>query len=69
MKSVFVKVDDTYEQRDLKYLGSQIKQSIIKPIKSEIKGLSSHKKRGDKVGKLKFKSYCNSVNLKQYGNT
>ena len=69
VKIVPVKVGDTYEQRELIYLGSQIKQSVIKQVKSEIKGLSTHKKKGDKIGKLKFKSYCNSINLKQYGTT
>lgn len=68
-KSVPVKVKDTIEIKPLEIIGSQIKQSVIKQINSEIKSLSSNKKNGRKIGKLKFKSYHNSLNLKQYGST
>ena len=68
-KCVPVKVKDVIEIRELKYIGSQMKQSVVSQVRSEIKGLSTHKKKGDKVGKLKYKSYCNSVPLKQYGIT
>lgn len=53
----------------LNYLGSSMKQSIIKDMCSSIKGLSVLKKHGSKVGSLKFKSEYNSINLKQYGIT
>lgn len=68
-KSVPVKVKDTIEIKPLEIIGSQIKQSVIKQINSEIKSLSSNKKNDRKIGKLKFKSYHNSLNLKQYGTT
>ena len=68
-KTVPVKAGDSIEIRELFYIGSQMKQSVIKQINSEIRSLSSHKKKGDKIGRLKSKSVCNSVNLKQYGVT
>lgn len=65
-RSVSVKVGDHFEERQLQYIGSQIKQSVVKQVHSELKGLKTHKQNGDKTGKLRYKSYCNSVNLKQY---
>ena len=53
----------------IQHIGSSVKQSIIQEIVNQIKGLSSLKKKGHKVGKLKYKSEYNSINLKQYGNT
>ena len=53
----------------IKYVGSSVKQSIIQDIINQIKGLHSLKKKGHKVGSLKYKSEYNSINLKQYGNT
>lgn len=57
------------ELQELKYLGSQIKQSIIAGIHRSIKSLSALKKRGHKVGRLRFKSDYHSLDLKQYGST
>jgi len=68
-KSVKVKVGEDFEERKLEILGSGIKQEIYDKVKSEIKGLSTKKKKGEKVGALKPKSYCNTIYLKQYGNT
>ena len=67
--TVSVKVGDHFEERRLEYIGSQIIQSHISSVRSEIKGLHTKKEKGYKVGALKCKSYCNSVTLKQYGNT
>ena len=69
IKEVPVKVKDKTEIRTLEYIGSQMKQSVIRQISSEIKSLSSNKKQGRKTGRLKYKSVCNAINLKQYGNT
>ena len=66
---VNVKVKDNIETRTLGILGSQVKQDILKNLKSEIKSLSTRKSKGMKVGKLKFKSVCNSIPLKQFGRT
>ena len=59
------------EMRELKVLGSQIKQEILQRTWGSIKSLSTKKKKGKKkeVGKLKFKSQINSIPLKQYGIT
>lgn len=54
---------------EFKYLGSQMKQSIIENIKSSIKGLSALKKNGHGVGKLKYKQRYTSIDLQQYGVT
>ena len=64
-----VKVKDKFQERQLQYLGSQMIQSVLDEMKSNIKTLSSLKKRGKKVGSLKFCSEAKSINLKQYGNT
>lgn len=53
----------------LKYLGSQMKQNIVSDLISNIRTLSTLKKRGHKIGKLKFRKECKSINLKQYGIT
>ena len=68
-KTANVKVKDHIEVRQLTHLGSQIRQEIYDNIKSNIKGLSTKKSKGEKVGRLKFKSVCNSIPLKQFGTT
>ena len=67
--SVPVKVGDVFETRSLEVMGSHIKQSIIAEVKENIRDLALSKAAGNKVGALKFKSFCNCVNLKQYNNT
>ena len=69
IKTVQVKVKDTFEEREIKFLSSQMKQSIIDSVKQDIFNLSKVKKKGLKVGKLKFKSECNEIDLPQFGNT
>lgn len=66
---VLVKVKDDFEIRELKCLSSQMRQSIIERIQDDIRGLSEKKKKGYKVGKLKYKSEMQSIPLKQYDNT
>lgn len=68
-KIVNIKVGDNFEEREIKLLGSGIKQNILSNVKSNIKTLSTNKKQGRKVGALTFKSVCNSIPLKQYKNT
>ncbi len=57
------------ETRELKTIGSQMKQAILSGIESAIKTLSTLKKKGHKVGRLKYLSDYKSINLKQYGTT
>jgi len=68
-KQVQCKTPTGLENRDLEVIGSQIKQSIAQRIQDSIKSLSAKKKKGTKVGKLKFVSEVNSIPLKQFGNT
>ena len=68
---VILNKDREKETRELKVLGSQIKQEILQRTWGSIKSLSTKKKKGKtkQVGKLKFKSKVNSIPLKQYGIT
>lgn len=68
-KTAVVKVGDRFETRDLEHLGSQIKQDIVDQIKTDAHGLAVLKEHGYKAGALKFKSYCNSIPLRQFGKT
>lgn len=68
-KTANVKTPDGFEERELTHLGSQMKQDIYDKVKSAIKGLATKKKQGKKVGRLKFKSVCNSLPLRQFGST
>ena len=54
---------------NIKYVKSSVKQELILQIVNQIKALSKLKKKGHKVGKLKFKSEFNSIKLKQYNIT
>ncbi len=69
LKEVQIKFKNQFENRQIKILSSQMKQSIIGQIKNDIIGLSKKKKNGKKNGRLKFKSKCNSINLVQFGKT
>jgi len=66
IKEVDVKVGDKFEKREIKHLGSQLKQSIQDRVKNNLKALKSLKENGHKVGRLKFKKSISSINLKQY---
>lgn len=68
-KTAVVKVGNDFEVRVLTHLGSQMRQDVVDQLKSDIRGLSVLKEHGYKVGRLKFKSFCNSVPLRQYGVT
>lgn len=68
-KQVQVKVKDTFENRDINITGAHIKQEILQQIKQSILNLSRAKKKGRKVGRLKYKSEINTLNLKEYNNT
>ena len=68
-KTAIVKVGDAFEERPFTILGSQVIQDIYDSIKTEIKILHTKKENGEKVGKLKFKSVCNCIPLRQYNTT
>ena len=69
IKTVQVKVGDSFEERELIVLSSQMKQSVVDSVKTNVFNLSRAKKRGLKVGKLRFKKECNEINLQQFGKT
>lgn len=48
---------------------AKVIQTVYKGIKQSLKGLHATKSKGKKVGKLKFKSEFNSIELNQYGST
>ena len=53
----------------LSHITSSLKDSLVDRMKSQIKTLASLKKKGHKVGKLKFKSEYTALGLKQLGIT
>jgi transposase len=55
------------ETRVLQHLSSQMRQSILERARWNIAGLAASKQKGRRVGKLRFKSRVNSIQLKQYG--
>jgi rubrerythrin len=65
---IFNYEDNTHVNYELKIISSQVKQEILKKIQSSIKGLSSSKFKGRKIGQLKFKSFVN-IPLKQFNNS
>jgi len=69
ISQVSVKVTDHFEARNLDHLSSQMKQELVDRTKDSLKALLRLKKNGRRVGALKFKSYVNSIPLKQYHNT
>jgi len=69
LKEVPVKVKDQFENRKLDTISSQMKQSIKGKIFDNLRTLSSLKKKGNHIGKLKFKSIINTIQLKQFNNT
>lgn len=68
-KTVQVKVKDTFEEREIKCLSAQMRQSVIDSVKTNLSNLSKAKSKGIKVGKLQYKHECNEINLKQFGHT
>jgi putative transposase len=69
VSAVEVKAGESYEQRELTVLGSQIKQEIADRLKDNLRVLCQLKETGHKVGALKCKRFVNSIPLKQYGVT
>jgi putative transposase len=57
------------EPRRLKVLSSQMRQELVDRAKDNIIGLAALKKRGRRVGALKFKRRITSIPLKQCGIT
>ena len=66
---VQVKVKDKFEIREITCLSSQMITSVVDSAKQNVFNLSKAKKKGLKVGKLRYKKECNEINLKQFNNT
>ena len=66
--TVFDSQSNTHNYYKLQFISSQMKQEILKKIQASIKSLAQAKKKGRKVGRLKFKSTVN-VPLKQFNNS
>jgi len=68
VKTIICKDKDMQDvEYKLKYLTSTLKQTIVTEMVSNIRTLSSLKKQGFKVGKLKFCKEVRELNYKQYG--
>ena len=65
---IFNHEDKIHVDYELKIISSQVKQEILKKIQSSIKGLSSSKSKGRKIGVLKYKSFVN-IPFKQFNNS
>jgi putative transposase len=68
-KQVSIKVLDSFENRELKNLSSQMKMGLHEKTIANIKMLSTIKKKGNIVGRLKFSKEVNSIPLPQYDTT
>ena len=69
VKVVQVKVGDAFQEREFRALSSQMKQALIKRIQEDVMALSKLKKKGSKVGRIKFVKAVHSIPLTQYGVT
>jgi len=69
VKVVQVKVGDAFQEREIQVLSSQMKQALIKRIQENVIALSKSKKKGVKVGRIKFVKAVHSIPLTQYGVT
>ena len=67
--SVQIKVNNSFETREINILSAQMKQSVVDSAKNNVCNLSKAKRKGLKVGRLRYKKECNEINLKQFGKT
>ena len=51
---------------ELEYISSQMRQSVIQGLKNNMKSLASLKEHNRSIGRLRYKSEYESVNLQQY---
>ena len=69
-KSVMVKQKDgSFVEKPLLYFKSAMMQGMKSLVGDSLNSLAEKKKKGYKVGRLKFKSSCGSIPLKQFCNT
>ena len=69
-KSVLVRQKDgSLVERTLCYFKSSMMQGVKTQVGNSLSSLAEKKRKGQKVGKLKFKSSCSSIPLKQFCKT
>lgn len=61
--------DGEFETRELKHLGTHLKQAVQTELEQNKKALKASKDKGRKIGALKYTSQVNSINLKEAGRT
>ncbi len=54
---------------EFRFLGSQVRQSVVTALQANVRALAARKAKGYKVGKLKFRRECRQLELKQCGVT
>lgn len=69
IKTVVVKGKDVFEEREINTLSAQMKQDVVDSVKQNVFNLAKAKKKGLKVGRLRFKRECTEINLRQFGHT
>ena len=67
--TVQIKVNNTFEVREINTLSAQMRQSVVEDVRQDVFNLAKAKRKGLKVGRLRFKRECNKLNLKQFGCT
>ena len=69
-KSVRVKQKDgSFVDKPLCYIKASMMQAMRDEVRDSLNSLSAKKKKGYKVGRLKFKTSYNSIPLRQFGTT
>lgn len=69
LKTTNLDKDKNLVEHELAYLPAKVRQDIVYGIKKSVFALSASKKAGNHVGRLRFRSECNSIDLSQFGNT
>ena len=69
-KTVVHRTKDKVEvESEFQHLGSQVRQSVVAGLKTNLKALAVLKSKGRKVGALGFRKECRQLELKQNGVT
>jgi len=63
---ITVLVKDKPEQREIRVLGSQMCQGVIRGLLNNMKSLAALKEKGHKIGALNYVSELNSIDLAQH---
>jgi len=69
VKTVQIKVGDAFQEREIQVLSSRMKQALIKRLYDNVRGLAELKKKGVKVGRIKFVKVVHLIPLMHYGVT